>query len=303
MSSGSDAALDELIEAYLATINGRSANTVKAYRRDLLQFSRHCRSVGITEWAAVDSHCIRHYVAMRHHDGVQGSSLARSLSAFRSYFKFLTLRGLIGSNPAHSIRAPKSTRRLPRALDVDQMITLLEQTPETPLELRDRAMWETLYSCGLRVSELVGMNVADLDMANGEVRVMGKGRKVRIALIGRHARELLEQWFALRASLVRGDEPAVFVSRGGGRLSTRTVQKRLRNWALKYGLNTRVYPHMLRHSFASHLLESSGDLRAVQELLGHSNISTTQIYTHMDFQHLAKVYDQAHPRARRRRNY
>jgi integrase/recombinase XerC len=301
MKGGGDTVLGESIEAYLATISGRSGNTVKGYRRDLLQFSKYCRSVGITAWSAVDSHCIRHYVAMRHRDGAQGGrSLARSLSALRSFFKFLTARGLAASNPAQLVRAPKAVRRLPRALDVDQMTTLLEQAAQTPLELRDRAMWETLYSCGLRVSELVGMNLTDIDMPSREARVLGKGRKERIAPLGRHAREILERWFDVRATWARNDEPAVFVSRSGKRLSARTVQQRLRQWALKHGLDTRVHPHMLRHSFASHLLESSGDLRAVQELLGHSNISTTQVYTHLDFQHLAKVYDQAHPRARRR---
>ena len=291
---------DELIEAFLGSIQGRSTNTVQSYRRDLYRFREHCALAGIQGCSNVDSHCVRQYVAARHREGAQGSSLARALSALRSFFKFLASRGLMDSNPAQSIRAPKTARRLPRALDVDQMMTLLEHPAETVVELRDRAMWEVLYSCGLRVSELVGLDLNGLDIENGEARVLGKGAKERIAPLGRHAREVLVQWLTVRDKVTGSDEQAVFVSRLGRRLSARTVQKRLRAWALKRGLETRVHPHMLRHSFASHLLESSGDLRAVQELLGHANIATTQIYTHLDFHHLAKVYDEAHPRAKRR---
>ena len=291
---------EELIEAFLSSIQGRSNNTVQSYRRDLYRFREHCALADIQGCSSIDSHCVRQYVAARHREGAQGSSLARALSALRSFFKFLASRGLMHSNPAQSIRAPKSARRLPRALDVDQMMTLLEHPAETVVELRDRAMWEVLYSCGLRVSELVGLDLNGLDIENGEARVLGKGAKERIAPLGRHAREVLVRWLTVRDKVTGSDEQAVFVSRLGRRLSARTVQKRLRAWALKRGLETRVHPHMLRHSFASHLLESSGDLRAVQELLGHANIATTQIYTHLDFHHLAKVYDEAHPRAKRR---
>ena len=302
MAGGGNDTLDELIEAFLRNIQGRSANTVESYRRDLIRFRAYCASVGIETCASIDSHCVRQYIATRHREGAHGGSIARALSALRSFFKFLASHGLIDSNPAQSIRAPKSERRLPRALDVDQMMTLLEQPAETVIEIRDKAMWEVLYSCGLRVSELVGLDLNALDIANGEARVLGKGRKERLAPLGRQARELLVQWLAVREKTVGSDEQAVFVSRTGRRLSARTVQKRLRAWALKRGLDTRVHPHMLRHSFASHLLESSGDLRAVQELLGHANLSTTQVYTHLDFQHLAKVYDEAHPRAKKRDN-
>ncbi len=300
--AGINDVFDDSIEAFLRSIQGRSNNTVKSYRRDLYRFRQYCASTGVDSFGGVDSHCVRQYIANRHREGSRGSSLARALSALRSYFKYLASRGLIESNPAQSIRPPKSARRLPRALDVDQMLTLLEQPAETAIELRDRAMWEVLYSCGLRVSELVGLDLDALDVPNGEARVIGKGGKERLAPLGRHAREMLVQWLTVREKMAGTDEHAVFVSRLGRRLSTRTVQKRLRTWALKRGLETRVHPHMLRHSFASHLLESSGDLRAVQELLGHSNISTTQIYTHLDFHHLAKVYDDAHPRAKKRDN-
>jgi len=292
--------LGELIVIFLQTIQGRSVNTIKSYRRDLIHFERYCESNGVDEWEDVDVHCVRKYIAERHREGIQGTTLARGLSSLRSFFKFLGARGMINSNPARLVRAPKSVRRLPGALDVDQMLTLLEQPVETITEVRDRAMWEVLYSCGLRVSELVALDLEATNITDGEVRVVGKGRKERIGLLGASAQETLAQWLTIREKVVRGDEQAVFVSRLGRRLSVRTVQKRLRSWALKHGLDTRVHPHMLRHSFATHLLESSGDLRAVQELLGHANISTTQVYTHLDFQHLAKVYDKAHPRAKRR---
>lgn len=293
--------LEARLEAYLESLQGRSPRTVEAYGRDLRAFAVDCRRQGIDDWNAVDDHAVRRYIAARHRDGAHGHSLSRVLSALRGLFRYLAARGLVRANPAESVRAPKSARRLPRALDVDQMGTLLEQGGSTPLALRDRAMWETLYSCGLRVSELTGLDCADVDLAAGEARVLGKGRKERLVPVGRHARAHLATWLEARASLAGDDEPALFVSRSGRRLTPRSVQQRLRAWALRSGLDARIHPHMLRHSFASHLLESSGDLRAVQELLGHSNIATTQVYTHLDFQHLAKVYDTAHPRARRPR--
>lgn len=289
------------LDAYLASLQGRSPRTVEAYGRDLRAFLEDCRARDIPDWSAVDEHAVRRYVAARHRDGAHGRSLARLLSALRGLYRYLAARGRVAANPAQSVRAPKSDRRLPRALDVDQMATLLDDGSSKPLEVRDRAMWETLYSCGLRVSELVGLDLGDLDLASGEARVLGKGRKERITPVGRHAREQLRAWLEVRATMARDEEPAVFVGRTGRRLGARSVQQRLRAWARRIGLDTRVHPHMLRHSFASHLLESSGDLRAVQELLGHSNIATTQVYTHLDFQHLARVYDVAHPRARRRR--
>lgn len=294
--------LGELIDRFLQTIQGRSVNTVKGYRRDLVYFQRYCESNGVEDWKDVDPHWIRKYIAGRHREGIKGTTLGRALSSLRAFFKYLGARGMMTSNPARLIQAPKSARRLPDTLDVDQMIMLLEQPAETMTEVRDRAMWEVLYSCGLRVSELVFLDLEATDIENGEVRVIGKGRKERIGLLGSSARGTLTQWLTIREKVARAEEQAVFVSRLGRRLTVRTVQKRLRAWALKYGLATRVHPHMLRHSFATHLLESSGDLRAVQELLGHANIATTQVYTHLDFQHLAKVYDESHPRAKRRQD-
>lgn len=271
-----------------------------AYGRDLQQFITWLNGQDIADWHAIDSHCVRAYVAARHRAGSGGSSLARALSSLRAWFRYLAGRGLMLNNPAQGLRPPKSPRRLPRTLDVDQVQQVLEQVGEGVLSLRDQAMWETLYSCGLRVSELVGLSLDDIDLASGEARVLGKGRKQRLVPIGRFAVDLLQRWLAQRGTLLKGTEAALFVNHRGQRLTTRGVQKRLATWCVAHGIDVSLHPHMLRHSFASHLLESSGDLRAVQELLGHANISTTQIYTHLDFQHLAKVYDQAHPRARRR---
>ena len=254
----------------------------------------------IGAWSDIDVHCVRAYVADRHRAGSGGTSLARALSSLRAWCRHLAARGLMVANPAQGLRPPKSPRRLPRTLDVDQVQQVLEHDGEGVLSLRDQAMWETLYSCGLRVSELVGLSLDDVDLRNGEARVLGKGRKQRVVPIGRFAVDLLQRWLMQRGTLLTGEASALFVNHRGQRLTTRGVQKRLTTWCLAHGIDMRLHPHMLRHSFASHLLESSGDLRAVQELLGHANISTTQIYTHLDFQRLAKVYDEAHPRARRR---
>ena len=290
------AALDD----FLRTLQGSSPHTIAAYGRDLSQFMTWLNAQDIADWCDIDIHCLRAYVADRHRAGAGGTSLARALSTLRAWFRHLAGRGLMHANPAQGLRAPKSPRRLPRALDVDQVTQVLEQDGEGVLALRDRAMWETLYSCGLRVSELVGLSLGDVDLRNREARVLGKGRKQRVVPIGRFALERLEQWLKARGTLLRGEETAVFLNHRGQRLTTRGVQSRLAHWCLVHGIDVKLHPHMLRHSFASHLLESSGDLRAVQELLGHANISTTQIYTHLDFQRLARVYDEAHPRARRR---
>ena len=298
----SASALSDGIERYLETIAERSRHTVAAYRRDLVAFADHLAERGISEWRAVTPQCVRQYIAARHRAGAHGRSLARQLSALRALFTHLAEHGLATSNPAQSVRAPKSERRLPRALDVDQMTSLIEQGGDTALDVRDRAMWELLYSSGLRVSELVGLDLEAVDLAQGEARVLGKGRKERVVPVGRLACKALEDWLRIRADMARAGETAMFVGRRGTRLTTRSVQLRLEQWLKRHGINARVHPHMLRHSFASHMLESSGDLRAVQELLGHADISTTQAYTHLDFQHLARVYDAAHPRARKRRD-
>ncbi|MGB1883037.1 MAG: tyrosine recombinase XerC [Gammaproteobacteria bacterium] len=287
------------IKAYLGTLVHRSSNTRKAYQRDVAEFESYLRSLEIEAWHDVDANLIRHYVTEKHRAGAHGRSLARVLSALRSLFKYLCANGTLRINPAVGVRPPKGERKLPRVLDVDQMSHLLEQDADKPIDVRDRAMWELLYSSGLRVSELVGLDLADLDLEAGQVRVLGKGSKERDVPVGRHALAAVRGWLGIRRD--DGDAKAMFLNQRGKRLTARAVQQRLRQWARRYGVDGDVHPHMLRHSFASHMLESSGDLRAVQELLGHANISTTQVYTHLDFQHLAQVYDAAHPRARKRR--
>lgn len=293
------ALLDE-VDEFLVTLTGYSRNTQVAYRRDLNQLLNYLPANDLSHWRSVDTQAVRSFIAFQHRNGKSSSSLARMLSSMRAFFTYLVDRRRMDGNPAKDVRAPKQSRHLPRALDVDQTGKLLSAKPESFLAVRDLAMWELMYSSGLRVSELVGLNSGDLDIRDGQVRVIGKGNKERIVPVGRIARDAVVQWKRFRQSCLKDDVPALFTSQGGGRLTTRSVQKRLRLWALKQGIETRVHPHMLRHSFATHMLESSGDLRAVQEMLGHSNIRTTQIYTHLDFQHLAKVYDAAHPRARRK---
>ncbi len=290
----------EDIDAFLGTLSAYSPNTKVAYRRDLVQFLDYLGKQNITEWRSIDNQSIRSFVAARHRAGKGSRTLARMLSSLRALFAYLIERRCIDIDPAQEVRAPKQARKLPTVLDVDQTGKLLAPKPQGFLGLRDLAMWELMYSSGLRVSELVNLDAGDLDMDAGELRVLGKGRKERIVPVGRIALEAVARWLQQRGPFLKADVVALFISRRGTRLSTRSVQKRLHRWALEQGLDTAVHPHMLRHSFATHLLESSGDLRAVQELLGHSNISTTQVYTHLDFQHLAKVYDATHPRARRK---
>jgi integrase/recombinase XerC len=277
-----------------------SPHTLKNYQRDLDNLCRFCDQQSIDDWPAIDEQHVRQYVSQRHRQGLSGKSLQRELSAFRTFFRFLITEGLIKYNPAAEVQAPKSRRKLPDTLDVDKVKRLVEIKGDKPLTVRDRAILELFYSSGLRLSELLNLDLADIDQQEGLVQVTGKGNKTRRIPIGRHALTALAQWLKVRNDLVANDESAIFVSQQGRRLSARTVQKRIKDWALKQGIDVRVYPHLLRHSFASHVLESSQDLRAVQELLGHADISTTQIYTHLDFQHLASVYDKAHPRARKK---
>ena len=284
----------------LRTERRLSPHTLKNYQRDLEQLCRFCNEQGIENWAAIDEQHVRQYISRRHRQGLSGKSLQRELSAFRTFFRFLITEGIIKYNPAAEVQAPKSRRKLPNTLDVDKVKRLVEIKADDPLSLRDRAILELFYSSGLRLSELLNLDLVDIDQREGLVQVTGKGNKTRRIPIGQHALAALAQWLNVRTELVSSDENAIFVSRQGRRLSARTVQKRIKDWALKQGIDVRVYPHLLRHSFASHVLESSQDLRAVQELLGHADISTTQIYTHLDFQHLASVYDKAHPRARKK---
>jgi integrase/recombinase XerC len=295
-------ALTAFLEAfynYLKSEKRYSPHTCSNYQRDLERFRDFCRQHNIGSWQQVDSHLLRAFVAARHRTNIDGRSLQRQLSAIRSFFNFLHREGEVQINPVIGVRAPKTVRKLPAPLDVDEMGQLLNVPKDTPLAVRDWAMMELMYSGGLRLAELVSLDVNSIDLTDNSVPVTGKGAKTRIVPIGRLARESLTLWLAERVKLVKNDEVALFVSRRGARLSARSVQQRMKMWGLSQGIDSPVHPHRLRHSFASHLLESSGDLRAVQELLGHADISTTQIYTHIDFQHLAKVYDAAHPRAKR----
>jgi integrase/recombinase XerC len=283
---------------YLTSEKRYSPHTCSNYQRDLGHFLDYCLQHGIGLWAEVDNHFMRTYVATRHRKGLSGRSLQRELSAIRSFFVFLCREAVVKNNPVAGISAPKTARKLPTPLDVDEMSQLLNINHDTPIAVRDWAMMELMYSAGLRLAELVSLNLDSIDLADGSVPVSGKGSKTRIVPIGRFAKQSLKKWLQERVKLANSSETALFVSSRGTRISVRSVQQRLKHWGVLQGVDTPVHPHRLRHSFASHLLESSGDLRAVQELLGHADISTTQIYTHIDFQHLAKVYDAAHPRAK-----
>lgn len=288
------------VETYLSHLSAErqySPHTLSNYRRDLIAFTDWLQSEHVENVVTVQADDIRRFIAAEHRRGLSPRSLQRRLSALRGMLRFLSDRGEIAGNVARGLRAPKAGRKLPQTLDADEMTRLVEVPTDTRLGLRDRALLELLYSSGLRLSELCSVRWDQLDLADGLVRVIGKGRKTRVVPVGRQAREALEQW--RQASASANDAP-VFPGRGGAQISSRAVQLRLRQLAQQQGLWKRVYPHLLRHSFASHLLESSGDLRGVQELLGHADIATTQIYTHLDFQHLAKVYDASHPRARRK---
>jgi integrase/recombinase XerC len=287
-------------ERYLGTERRLSVHTLSAYGRDLTALRDWCDRNGIQDWVQLDHQHIRSFAARSHARGLQGRSIQRRLAALRTFFGFLLREGALVRNPALEIRAPKAVRRLPHTLDVDQMAELLAHKPNGALEVRDLALMELFYSSGLRLAELTGLKLRDLDLKTGQVRVLGKGSKERIAPVGSMAVKALRLWLAARAGLAGPDQQAVFVGRNGAALGPRAVQLRVAALAKAAGLPQHLHPHMFRHSFATHLLESSRDLRGVQELLGHANISTTQVYTHLDFQHLAQTYDQAHPRAKRR---
>lgn len=291
-------ALRQAIEDWLGALRverGASPHTLEAYRADADTLRVWCAQRGVDDFGALDAEALRLYLAAAHRAGLSPKSLQRRLSACRGLFRFLLKHGRIARDPSAGVRGPKAPRRLPQVLDADEAQALVELQGEDPLSLRDRAMLELFYSSGLRLSELCGLRWIDLDLSEGSARVLGKGRKTRLVPVGRHAVD------ALRALAEQGAaaESPVFTGRGGSAIAPRTVQQRIKLAAQKQGLWKRVHPHMLRHSCASHLLESSADLRGVQELLGHADIATTQIYTHLDFQHLARVYDAAHPRAKR----
>ena len=291
----------KLVTAYLDYIAHErrlAANTIESYGRDIAAL---LEAAGEHPLDKLQVHDVRRYAAQLHGKGLDARSIARMLSAWRGFYRYLARDHGYVDNPVLGIRAPKRAKRLPQALSPDEAHRLLDIDAETAIESRDKAMFELFYSSGLRLSELTGLAPSDVDHAEGTVRVTGKGSKTRIVPVGTHALKALASWLRSRA-LIPGYEPgALFVGRTGKRLSPRSVQQRLKTLALKQGVSTHVHPHVLRHSFASHVLQSSGDLRAVQEMLGHASISTTQVYTHLDFQHLAKVYDAAHPRARKRK--
>jgi len=288
---------------HLASERRLSPHTDAAYARELEALVEFCLAQKIDDWARLDGQHLRLFAARSHAAGLSARSIRRRLSAARTFFNFLLLEKAIASNPAQDVRAPKGERRLPQTLDTDQMASLLAARPQGPLDVRDLAIMELLYSSGLRLAELIGLDLTDLDLKDRTVRVLGKGRKTRIVPVGRQAVRAVSRWLKERPQLeraARSPGTSLFIGRNGRRIGARAVQSRIAQWARRRGLPARLHPHMFRHSFASHLLESSGDLRGVQELLGHADISTTQVYTHLDFQHLARIYDASHPRARRK---
>ncbi|MGF1911645.1 tyrosine recombinase XerC [Vibrio kasasachensis] len=285
---------------YLRSEKGLSLHTQRNYKQQLETMARHLVSMGLKEWTQVDAAWVRQLASKGMREGMKASSIATRLSSLRSFFDFLILRGELAANPAKGVSAPRKQRPLPKNLDVDEVGQLLEVTDDDPLSIRDRAMMELMYGAGLRLAEMVSVDVKDVSFFSGELRVVGKGDKERKVPFSGLAKEWVGKWLKLRSDFAKGDEKALFVSKLGVRISHRNVQKRMAEWGQKQSVSSHISPHKLRHSFATHMLESSNNLRAVQELLGHENISTTQIYTHLDFQHLAEVYDQAHPRAKKK---
>lgn len=306
------------IERFLLTLRAenKSVHTLDNYQRDLTSFvmfyfqqikNQACSMQDlmadpqVLDWRVVDVAMVKSYVMSQVQSGLGARSLARHLSALRSFFQFLITEGVISANPAKLVKAPKQPQPLPKSLDIDQTNQLLEQPVETWQAIRNQAIFELLYSAGLRVSELVGLDLSPgLDgLDSGQIQVIGKGKKMRLALVGVKAQQAMQAWLEVRLEKAKPEETAVFVNQRGGRLSVRSIQQQLDQRAIKAGIVSKMSPHRLRHACATHVLESSGDLRAVQELLGHANLSTTQIYTKLDMQHLAQVYDQTHPRARK----
>ena len=279
-----------------------SPHTRENYARDLAVLKDFCGKQKLGDWSALDVHHVRAFVSQRHRQGLSPKSLQRVLASIRSFYVFLQGEGAATKNPAEGVRAPKAAKRLPDTLDADQMARLLQIQGDDAETKRDRAIMELLYSSGLRLAELISAKLTHIDLGQGLITVTGKGNKTRIVPVGRMALDAIRAWLKVRGEFAKPEDQDLFVSVRGGALSPRSVQARLKHWGKVQGVQQGIYPHLLRHSFASHVLESSGDLRAVQELLGHANISTTQIYTHLDFQHLAKTYDAAHPRARKKKD-
>ena len=292
----------QLFQRYLRYLQDErrySPATLDSYQRDLQQFFEFINAVNVYDCCDVDSLHVRNFAGSRRRRGVSARSLHRSLSAIRGFFTFLQREQLVENNPVADVSGPSIQKKLPNLLDVDEINRLLNEGPQNPLKLRDVAMTELMYSSGLRLAELVNLNLDAIDLHQAQVQVMGKGNKMRYLPIGTNACKALKRWLEARPNIASENELAVFVNNRGKRLSPRAVQQRMAQLGREQGIDKHVHPHMLRHSFASHLLESSGDLRAVQEMLGHADISTTQVYTHLDFQHLAQVYDEAHPRAKK----
>ena len=301
-----DALNQQLLTEYIAFLNferGLSPLTRENYARDITQLIALAESNALN---TLQVNHIRRFIASLHGKGLGGKSIARMLSSWRGFFDFLVNRKSYVNNPVIGLKAPKSPKTLPQALSIEQAVKLVDIRDDDVLSIRDHAILELFYSSGLRLSELVNLNMDALDFSEGTVVVTGKGNKTRIVPIGEHAIQAIQTWCISRAQILLNklanntSEKAVFIGLQGRRISARNIQYRLKEWSIKQGINSPVHPHMLRHSFASHVLQSSGDLRAVQEMLGHANISTTQVYTHLDYQHLTKVYDQAHPRAKKK---
>jgi integrase/recombinase XerC len=286
---------------YLEQEKRMSSHTVSNYQRDLKQLLSFLQDHDLNSWTEIKSSHIRQFIVQLHRQGLAGRTIQRFLSAIRSLYRYLIREGLAENNPAQAVQAPKTEKRLPSTLDVDQMGALLDHTAQnTFIDSRDRAIMELFYSSGLRLAELASLDIRDIDFGDHLVYVTGKGNKSRVLPIGSQALLALNVWLVKRDECGFFEQTALFITQQGRRLGVRSIQKRLDHWGKKNAISDKVHPHRLRHAFASHMLEASGDLRAVQELLGHSDISTTQIYTHVDFQHLAKVYDAAHPRAKKR---
>jgi len=296
----SPAPLTLYLDGYLAWLRNEkhySELTAENYARDLRRLFELCSNTPLND---LKTHHIRRFIAQLHSTGLGGRSLARMLSAWRGFFNYLLRDHGFTDNPCVGLRAPKSEKALPQALSPDEATRLVDFAADTTEALRDKAMFELLYSSGLRLAELVGLDPQQLELDAGEVRVTGKGSKTRIVPLGSFAISALQAWLTVRGQLANSDEIALFVGKRGKRITPRVVQLRIKQWGFKQGISSNVHPHLLRHSFATHVLQSSGDLRAVQEMLGHASISTTQVYTHLDFQYLSKIYDAAHPRAKRK---
>lgn len=290
------ASIDAFIDA-LAFERRASQHTCSAYRRDLTATAQFFADRAITRWLDVTTADVRALAAQRHRQGRAATGIARILASLRSFYRWLIRHGEATDNPATDVRAPKRGERLPETIDVDDLNTALDQAPGSDIEIRDHALIELFYSTGVRLAEAVQLDIHDIDRRAGQARVIGKGKRERLVPIGSRAGSALENWLRIRPGWCDADQPALFISARGQRMARSSVARRLTHWATRHGLPVHLHPHKLRHSFATHFLESSGDLRAVQDLLGHSQIATTQIYTHLDFAHLAAVYDQAHPRA------